>query len=823
MSHSNNLIYEFGPYRLDPAKRVLSCGGETISLSPKASEVLIILVMRAGELVEKDELLREVWPNTFVEEANLTQNIFTLRRVLGHDPNGLKYIETVTRRGYRFVAPVRTVVTDQIPDTDLPSTETLLRPVVAVLPFRNTSGDEQLEYLADGLTDNIINNLARVANLRVMSRSAVFRYKMKEIEPTEVGKELGANAVLLGKVTSLGRGNTISVELVDAVKGWQLWGESFNSESKDLLEIQAAITRQLLSALKLTLSGDEERRVIARYTENAEAYQSYLEGRYHWSRYTRKGIEKAIKHFRRAIELDPNYALAYAGIVDCYLRLATNYLPPEDDLAWSATENASRPEMGSHDESERRIKLRFEWDWKGAERELRRAQELKTDYPSAHQWHVAYQTSKQLYRELFSRKQIANQQLAGTSFQPKWPSQIQSVHLTPTEEVQILCLVARDQIAIGNFDAANLILRRWSVPGKWPKLDDLNPYTAADLLYTLGTLLGCMAGTKTIPHGHKYGEAYLNGAIALFEQLGRKSRTGEARIELARCYYRQGFYDIARETICVAYTELPEDQIEQKSFCLAIWGAIEREAGRLKDSLRKLREAASLEVSSRLVPGRCYLDLATTLKELGSSEHEPRYSDEAKTHFLRALYECEAIGHHRSAAAVENNLGFLFLSLGAVKESERHLLRSRRLFEGLSDSVRGAQCNDSLAQLYIETKRYPLAHDAIERAIEVFEVTDGEAFLSEALTTQGLLACKLKRFVDARKSFEAGYRVAERCGDNARAGRALLIMFEEMRDQLLPTEKSELSEKLKRLFASTQQTALLARVEKCIGETPNEP
>ena len=103
-------------------------------------------------------------------------------------------------------------------------------------------------------------------------------------------------------------------------------------ESKDLLEIQATITRQLLSALKLKLSGDEEKRVIARYTENAEAYQSYLEGRYHWSRYTRKGIEKAIKHFRHAIDLDPNYALAYAGIVDCYLRLATNYLPPEDDL-----------------------------------------------------------------------------------------------------------------------------------------------------------------------------------------------------------------------------------------------------------------------------------------------------------------------------------------------------------------------------------------------------------------------------------------------------------------------------------------------------------
>ncbi|HEU0253747.1 MAG TPA: transcriptional regulator [Pyrinomonadaceae bacterium] len=229
-----------------------------------------------------------------------------------------------------------------------------------------------------------------------------------------------------------------------------------------------------------------------------------------------------------------------------------------------------------------------------------------------------------------------------------------------------------------------------------------------------------------------------------------------------------------------------------------------------------------LGVPGRLIPVRCYHDLATTLKELSISEQEPKYSDEAKVYFMRALYETEAIGHHRAAAALENNLGLLFLSLGSFAESEQHVLRSRRLFESLSDTIRWAQCNETLAKLYIEMKRFSLAEEAIRRAIEVFEVIDGEALLSEALTTQGLLLCKLDRFGAAKKSLEAGYRVAERCGDNESTGRALLILIEEMGDQIEQTEKIYLTEKLRKLFASTQQTALLARVEKCIANVPQE-
>src|SRR5215217_3197044 len=448
----HNHCYEFGPYHLNLVKRVLTCAGETVSLTPKATEILVILVTNAGQLVEKDQLLTQIWPDTFVEESNLAQNVFTLRKALGDERADPRYIETVTRRGYRFIASVRVVDADECKSEDLRVgvVGSASVPVVAVLPFWNSTGDPDWEYLADGLTDNLINNLSRVSKLRVMSHSAVARYKVLDIDPQQAGIELGATAVLVGKLNLRNSPIVISVELVDAATGWQLWGECFDSESQDILEIQDSITRQLLTALKLQLTGEEEKRVTARYTENAEAYQSYLEGRYHWSKYTRKGIDKAIRHFRNAIEIDPNYALAYGAIVDCYLRLATNYLPPEDDLP------TSPPPYHPQSDPDSRIKLRFEWDWKTVERELRRANELKTTYPSAHQWYVAYQTSKQLYKESVTP---GKKRFNGKDWGSKITSQILSTQLPETEEVQILCTVARDQIAIGNYEAANLILR----------------------------------------------------------------------------------------------------------------------------------------------------------------------------------------------------------------------------------------------------------------------------------------------------------------------------------------------------------------------------
>lgn len=816
MPHNNNLSYEFGPFQFELSKRELKRAGETVALTRKATEILIMLLANAGHVVEKEELLREVWPNTFVEEANLAQHVFTLRKALGDERSVPRYIETVTRRGYRFLGTVRVVEAENSHLSQEAGAQVNHRPVVAVLPFVNVMGDPELEYLVQGITDNLITNLSRISKLRVMSRSAVLRYKTKPADPQQAGRDLGAHVVLVGKINSRAAHSFIDVELVDAATGWLLWGERFDSEEKDLLEVQDVITRQIVTTLKLELSGDEEKQITTRYTENAEAYQSYLEGRHHWSRYTRSGIERAIGYFRSAIELDPNYALAYAGIIDCYLRLATNYLPPEDDVPATEDDSAYQPESGTG-ESDPRVKLRFEWDWKGAERELRRANELHTNYPTAPQWYAAYKTSKQLYEN--ACKDSAQHSIVYRSFKQPSVSQIASLDLTSSEQIQVFCTVSREQIDAGNYDAACRILRPWWLFGNWPKLEGLNQRSCADLLLTTGELAGFVASTEKIPRGQRHGEELLIGAITLFEQLGLKRRVAEGRIELALCYYRQGLFDVGRSMLVQVLSCVSPDDSELRSLALIRLASLERHAGRLRDAHDRLMEATdTVKPSGPWATGRRHLELASTYKDLGIAEEIVTYFNDAKRFYYKALNEFEAVGNHRYVAIVENNIGFLFLSLGIYNESERHLLRSSSLFKAFSDVVRGAQVSETLARLYIATDRYTLAQEAINNSVDILELTDGEALLAEALTTKGLVESKLGNFAKSKTSFLAGFSVAERCGDYEGAGRALLILLEELGHQLDENEKVQMSGKVSALFATTQQRAIQTRVKKCIQE-----
>jgi len=826
MPHNKNLCYEFGPYQFDLSKRAVERSGETISLTRKAIDILVVLVANAGQLVEKDELLREVWPDTFVEEANLAQHISALRKALGDERGVPRYIETVTRRGYRFIGTVRVIDTNGNQFSNAQASVHLSQepggpinqtPVVAVLPFINVLGDPDLEYLVQGITDNIINNLSRISKLRVMSRSAVFRYKTKQTDPQQVGKDLGAHVVLVGKINSRTGHSLIEVEVVDASTGWLLWGESFDSEEKDLLEIQETITRQIVATLKLQLSGDEEKHITARYTENAEAYESYLEGRHHWSRYTRSGIERAIGHFRNAIELDANYALAYAGIIDCYLRLATNYLPPEDDVSTTEDEGAYQPET-SAGESDPRVKLRFEWDWKGAERELRRANELQTNYPTAPQWYAAYKTSQQLYNETICRdREGSKYQIQDGLPQKPLVTQFASLELTSSEEIQVYCTISREQIDTGNYDGASRILRHWWLFGNWPKLERLNQRSSADLLFTTGELAGFIASTQQIPRGQRHAEQLIIGSITLLENLGFRRRAAEGRIELALCYYRQGLFDIGRSILIHVLSELSEDDWELRSLALIRLASLERHAGRLNDALNRLIAATDIvKFPGPWVTSRRQLELASTYKDLAIADDDVAYFKKAREFYYKALHEFEAVGNHRYVAIVENNIGFLLLNLNVYKESECHLLRSRRLFEAFSDVVRGAQVNETLARLYVATGQYVLAQGAIKKSVEILEHTDGEALLAEALTTSGLVEVKLGNYTNAKSTLLAGCSVAERCGDHEGAGRALLILLEELGHQLESVEKLQIAEKLTGLFATTQQRTMQTRVEKCI-------
>ena len=822
MPHNKNLCYEFGPYQFDLSKRAVERSGETISLTRKAIDILVVLVANAGQLVEKDELLREVWPDTFVEEANLAQHISALRKALGDERGVPRYIETVTRRGYRFIGTVRVIDTNgnhfsnaqaSVHLSQEPGGPINQTPVVAVLPFINVLGDPELEYLVQGITDNIINNLSRISKLRVMSRSAVFRYKTKQTDPQQVGKDLGAHVVLVGKINSRTGHSLIEVEVVDASTGWLLWGESFDSEEKDLLEIQETITRQIVATLKLKLSGDEEKHITARYTENAEAYESYLEGRHYWSRYTRSGIERAIGHFRNAIELDANYALAYAGIIDCYLRLATNYLPPEDDVSTTEDEGAYQPETTAG-ESDPRVKLRFEWDWKGAERELRRANELQTNYPTAPQWYAAYCFSRGILQTLLHNRKTSINEVIGDLV---YPQQLFTSTLSPKEEAQVLCAVAREQIEIGNYDAGCVILRNWWTPGEWPNLNGLSSHGAADLLFTTGSLAGSLSSTGRIPKGQKHAEDLLSGSIGIFEHVGAKRRAAEGRIELALSYYRQGMFSLSRNSLLKVLGELKPEDSELHSLALIRLGVVERHAGHISDSLTRFSEAYPfIHEGGPLVTGRYYHELGTTLQEIALAENRSDLLDTSAHHFQRAFYEFAAIGHHRYTAVVENNHGFLLLKLGRFEDAEVRLVHSRTLFKEFKDVVRMSQVDDTLARLYIATDRLDFADLASQSAVANLEVNDEEALLAEALTTRGILFCRLQRFTEARPILEGAWRIAERCGDCEGAGRALLVLFEEMYNQLAPLERHNIATRMRKLLEDTQTTSIRSRLEKCL-------
>jgi tetratricopeptide (TPR) repeat protein len=617
----------------------------------------------------------------------------------------------------------------------------------------------------------------------------------------------------------------ITAELVEVATGWQLWGESFDSARADLLQIQDAITRQLLLNLKLKLSGEEEKHVTARYTENPGAYQAYLEGRYHWSRYTRAGIEKAIGHFREAIEQDPNYALAYAAIVDCYLRLATNYLPPEEDTSEAESEISDQLESDTRfvPEVERKVKLRFEWDWKSAERELRRASELKVNYPAIHQWYAAYHYARQLLES--PTPVISNPRRSSVNNLMLSPlNHIASLQLTRNEQVQVFCGVAREQIEAGNYDAACEILQSFWRFGDWPELRGLKQESAADLLFTAGELAGCVASTRQVPKGQKYGEALLSGSIAIFEHLSCKRCAAEARIELALCYYRQGLFELGRSTLIKVLETLAPDDNELRSLALIRLASLERHAGRVQDALAYLKAATKLvEAAGPWVSGRCQLELASTYKDLALLEESPVHFDNAKKFSLTALDEFEAVGNHRLAAIVQNNLGFLFSLLGEFSKAELNLHKARRTFTHFSDRIRCAQVDDSLARLYLAQGKFLEAQSAIEHSIQTIQVGDEDAVLAESLITAGRIYCALYRYHEARNAFESAYHLAWRCGDIEGGGRALLLLCEGMQETLEPQELLWIRMRLVDLLSSSQQATTKARAMRCLQMIDSAP
>jgi DNA-binding winged helix-turn-helix (wHTH) protein/tetratricopeptide (TPR) repeat protein len=389
-------FYDFGPFRMDLTEHVLLREGKPVALTPKAFDTLLMLVRNSGRIVEKDELLKIIWPDTFVEEATLAQNVFTLRKALGGS-EGEQYIQTIPKRGYRFVASV-TEVTDESPGIavgqtgtkteNTPDGETLPRSL-AVLPLINTSADPETEYLSEGITESIVNALSLLPELQIKACSTVRRYKGSDISPQESGHELGVDAVLTGRILQVGDNLLIRMELVDVTNGWQLWGEEYTEKLSDIHKFQGVVAKDISEKLCLKLVGEDCLRLYTLRTQSPEAYQLYLKGRHFLNMRTKEGYKKAIDCFEQAIEIDSSFALAHSGLADSYILFDFYGLKSPWETIPKARAAATRAVALDNDLAEAHtslgaVKLVYDRDLLGAEREFKRAIRLNPKYSRAH-------------------------------------------------------------------------------------------------------------------------------------------------------------------------------------------------------------------------------------------------------------------------------------------------------------------------------------------------------------------------------------------------------------------------------------------------------
>jgi eukaryotic-like serine/threonine-protein kinase len=266
---------------------------------------------------------------------------------------------------------------------------------LAVLPFVQTGQNEEVEFLCDGIAESLINNLAALPNLRVLARSTVFRYKAANLDPLAVGRELGVQSVLTGRVVQHSGKVIVKVELVNVNEGTQVWGENYLRPLTDIFALEAEIAQAISAQLRLKLSGAQQERLAKLHTENAEAYQAYLRGRYYWNRRTEEGLKSAIEAFNQAIALDPSYALAYAGLADTYLVAGANGLwHPADTLpkakAYVTAALELDPALPSAHATIGSLHACYEFNWAAAERSLKQALELNPGYATAHFWYAVF-------------------------------------------------------------------------------------------------------------------------------------------------------------------------------------------------------------------------------------------------------------------------------------------------------------------------------------------------------------------------------------------------------------------------------------------------
>ncbi|HEX6729673.1 MAG TPA: tetratricopeptide repeat protein [Pyrinomonadaceae bacterium] len=450
--------YEFGEFRIDTLRMLLMRrDGEIIPLPPKAFDVLRIMIASDGRVVTKDELLNEAWAGTIVEEGNLTQAISVLRKAFGETRSDHRYIVTVPGSGYRFVAGVHEVLADAkqffdnttasaapspdastfpssqptttknntasgnhqlrwfvlvpalllaifgvyfvyslwtMPRAPLPANVAEVKSV-AVLPFENLGQNVEDEYLGVGIADALITNLSNIKRVAVRPTSAVTNYAKSKPSLPAIGSSLKVDALLDGRVQRSGDRIRVTVQLVRAGDGVPMWADTFEDRFTNIFAVQDSIARKVTEALTLKLSGEEQGLVFKRLTENASAYEAYLRGRFFWNKRTDEALQKGITYFEEAIRLDPDFALAHAGLAESYVLLniyGSEYRRDAFPKAREAAQKALSLNNGlapAHT-ALAMVKLEYEYDWVGAEESYRKAIELNPNYATAHHWYAEY-------------------------------------------------------------------------------------------------------------------------------------------------------------------------------------------------------------------------------------------------------------------------------------------------------------------------------------------------------------------------------------------------------------------------------------------------
>jgi DNA-binding winged helix-turn-helix (wHTH) protein/tetratricopeptide (TPR) repeat protein len=435
-----SLVYDFGEFRLDAAERVLFKNGAPVNLPPKVFDTLLVLVEKSGHIVERETLMGEVWKDTFVEEANLSVNISALRKTLGKNAQGDDFIETIARRGYRFRNEILKISDDfsgaedemmivhrrlqaRIIKTEIEnesgsgvenqrSLAAMNVPIksLAILPFHLIKVEKGDEYLSLSLADALITQLGNTSKIVVRPTSAVKPFAGQN--SLDAGRELQVDAVLECSIYRTETKLRVTAIMLKTETGISFWSDKFDVEFKDIFVVQDTIAEQVARALTLKLNEQERAALTKRYTTSNEAFREYLKGRYFWNKRDVENFHKAIAHFKKAIDLDPTYALAYSGLADTYNMLPMwGEMSPREGyvLAKAAALKALEidDQIADAHASLGYTKYLFDWDFESAETSYRRAIELNPNCGIARNWYAKLFVSLKRFDEAHEQMSFA--------------------------------------------------------------------------------------------------------------------------------------------------------------------------------------------------------------------------------------------------------------------------------------------------------------------------------------------------------------------------------------------------------------------------------